>query len=413
MDAREQRGLVIAAKNRIKSKGGKWLVPSQSDSHKKYTVCLDNGATHCSCPDHEATGAACKHIFAARFTVEREYSDDGSITEIETLTVKSIRKTYPQDWRAYNAAQTHEKEKFQVLLRDLCAGIQESRRVGRGRPRIPLSDAIYSAVFKIYSTVSGRRFMSDLRQSHDNGNIGRVPCYNSIFNVLENESTSDILQALVVETANPLKAIETNFACDSSGFSGSRFDKWYDHKWGEFQIKRAWCKAHIMCGVKTNVITAVEIHEQCAGDSPLMPALLESTAQRFVINEVSADLGYLAESNLQAIVDVGGRPLIPFKVNSAATRPGLWNKSFHYFHLHREEFLSRYHQRSNVESTFSMLKAKFGDGVRSKTDTAMKNEVLCKIVCHNICCLISAMYELGVDPVFWPETAELPIRASL
>jgi hypothetical protein len=39
-----------------------------------------------------------------------------------------------------------------------------------------------------------------------------------------------------------------------------------------------------------------------------------------------------------------------------------------------------------------MVKAKFGDSVRSKTDTAMRNEVLAKILCHNICCLISAMY---------------------
>jgi hypothetical protein len=47
-----------------------------------------------------------------------------------------------------------------------------------------------------------------------------------------------------------------------------------------------------------------------------------------------------------------------------------------------------------------MMKAKFGDHVRSKTDVAMKNEVLCKILCHNICCLISAIYELGLQPVF-------------
>lgn len=29
--------------------------------------------------------------------------------------------------------------------------------------------------------------------------------------------------------------------------------------------------------------------------------------------------------------------------------------------------------------------------------TAALNEVLCKIVCHNICILISAMFELGID----------------
>ena len=47
-----------------------------------------------------------------------------------------------------------------------------------------------------------------------------------------------------------------------------------------------------------------------------------------------------------------------------------------------------------------MIKAKFGDCVRSKTDVAMKNEALCKILCHNICCLISAMHELGIQPDF-------------
>ena len=46
------------------------------------------------------------------------------------------------------------------------------------------------------------------------------------------------------------------------------------------------------------------------------------------------------------------------------------------------------------------MEAKFGDNERSKTDTAMKNEVLAKLVCHNLCCLISAMYGLGITPEF-------------
>jgi hypothetical protein len=74
---------------------------------------------------------------------------------------------------------------------------------------------------------------------------------------------------------------------------------------------------------------------------------------------------------------------------------------FHYYNLKREEFLSHYHKRSNVESTMSMIKSKFGDAIRSKTDTAMVNEALCKIVCHNICCLIQSIHELGITAAFW------------
>jgi hypothetical protein len=66
---------------------------------------------------------------------------------------------------------------------------------------------------------------------------------------------------------------------------------------------------------------------------------------------------------------------------------------YHYFHLHREAFMARYHQRSNVESTFSMVKRKFGDSLRSKTDVAMKNETLAKFICHNLCVVIQEMHE--------------------
>ena len=71
-----------------------------------------------------------------------------------------------------------------------------------------------------------------------------------------------------------------------------------------------------------------------------------------------------------------------------------------YFSLHREEFLAHYHRRSMIETTFSMVKRKYGDGVRAKSDTAMKNEVLAKFVCHNICCVVAAIYERGIDPTF-------------
>ena len=59
-----------------------------------------------------------------------------------------------------------------------------------------------------------------------------------------------------------------------------------------------------------------------------------------------------------------------------------------------------YHRRSNVESTFSMIKGKFGERLRSKTQTAQINEILCKVLCHNLCCMIQSMYELGIEPDF-------------
>jgi hypothetical protein len=52
------------------------------------------------------------------------------------------------------------------------------------------------------------------------------------------------------------------------------------------------------------------------------------------------------------------------------------------------------------------VKAKFRDHVRSKSPVAMKNEVLCKFIAHNICCIIMSQCELGIEPVFWSEAPE-------
>ena len=65
--------------------------------------------------------------------------------------------------------------------------------------------------------------------------------------------------------------------------------------------------------------------------------------------------------------------------------------------------MQNYHKRSNVETTFSMIKAKFGERVRSRGRMAQINEVLCKVLCHNICCLIQSIYELGVESIFWAD----------
>ena len=78
----------------------------------------------------------------------------------------------------------------------------------------------------------------------------------------------------------------------------------------------------------------------------------------------------------------------------------LFRKMFHFYSYNQERFLANYHKRSNVESTFHMIKAKFGDKVRSKTRTAQVNEVLCKVLCHNLCCVVQSMYELGIDVEF-------------
>ncbi len=70
---------------------------------------------------------------------------------------------------------------------------------------------------------------------------------------------------------------------------------------------------------------------------------------------------------MEAIAQTGAVPYIPFKINSTGEGPELWQRLWHFYQFKRSEFLPHYHKRSNVETTFSMIKAKFGSALRSKT----------------------------------------------
>jgi transposase len=408
-ELRRQRGLAIAALFRITQKDGRWIVPS-AKGQGSYTVHLDppnSSVPMCTCSDFANRGEPCKHIYAVRCVVERESHPDGTETVKETVTVTREmtvpkKPTYKQNWPAYNTAQTTEKRHFQSLLADLCCGITEPpRKPGPGRKPIPLRDAIFAAAFKVYSTISARRFTCDLQDAAERGHIGRAPHYSCIADTLESPDVTPILRAMIGESSRPLASVEQDFAGDSSGFTTCRFESWYDHKYGVVRRQHEWVKVHIMVGVKTNVVTAVEIKGKDAQDAPQLPAMLDTTAERFIMREVSCDKVYASLNNYAEIAKHGATPYIPFKSIHTGAGGGLWAKMYHYYNLQRDEFLSHYHKRSNVESTFSMIKAKFGDSIRSKTDTAMVNEALCKLLCHNLCCLIASIHELGITARFW------------
>ena len=407
MEERELKALEIAAKSKLTRRGKTWLVPSQSVRGAQYTVKLDPNEPECSCPDFEGRKLRCKHIFAVEYTIERDETPDGETVFTESFKV--TRRTYPQDWKAYNAAQQHEKAELQTLLYELCRTIPEPEQY-RGRPRLSLADIIFSSAYKIYSTLSARRFMTDLREAKERGHISKLPAYNSLFRYLEAESLTPHLYQLVTVSSLPLKAIETDFAVDSSGFSTGQFMRWLDVKYGKEEDRRMWLKVHLMCGVKTNIVTSVEISDGYANDYHYFKGLVARTGENgFNMKEVSADKAYLGGENLLVTLRQGAIPYIPFKSNSIAgqstygAKSELWDRMFHFYNFHREEFLQHYHKRSNVETTFHMIKAKFGQRLRSKTLTAQINEALCKVLCHNLCVLIQSAHELGVEAVFTDE----------
>lgn len=425
MDNRELKGMQIAATMPLRRDANGWIVPSQSgpgtyrvSPHPTTTYKVAQGIVPpppsvqpfgCTCPDFELRGRACKHVIAVEYVIRREhvYSDGSVVTE-------QTRVTYTQDWAAYNAAQCSEKERFFPMLADLCATIENPRQEGRGRPRLPMSDMAYAAVAKVYAGLSARRFDTDVREAKDRGLTDVDPHFNTVLRYLRDPAMTPVLGQLVTLSALPLQGVEADFAMDSTGFSTCTYTRWYDHKWGREQKQHDWIKLHATTGVLTNVITAVEVTPKNFHDSRAFRPMLAKTAENFPIREVSADKAYSSKANLQSVDDLGGTPLIPFKGNQIgvlgpqsslfgvtevppSADASAWVRMYHYFAYQRDTFLTHYHKRSNVETTFSMIKRKFGPALRSKSEIGQINEVLCKVIAHNLCVLIVCIHEMGLS----------------
>ncbi len=130
------------------------------------------------------------------------------------------------------------------------------------------------------------------------------------------------------------------------------------------------------------------------------------------MREVLADKAYSSREMIAYIDGMGAAPFIPFRSNPTI-KPNLkapaWDRLFHFYNFKREEFLTHYHKRSDVESAFSSMKRKFGDFIRSRTEIAQKNEALLKVLAHNIVCVVHSIHELGVAPMLMESLPTKPL----
>lgn len=408
MNLRQQKALELADRDRVIRSGDKWLVFSLNGP-ERYFVTLS--PLFCSCPDFELRHEECKHTMAVRIFVTRNETRNRVEADLATPPIKWPRKTYKQDWPNYDLAQQNEQAEFRGLLADLCSNIPQrvsQKGTKGGNAFTPLSDLIFATIFKIYSGMSGRRFATDLREAQERGYVSQTVHHSTIARCLEDAQTTPILERLIETSSLPFKAIETEFAVDSSGFSSCKFDRWYDEKWGRVKSEHSWVKVHAIVGTTTQVVASVIITDKHAGDAPMFPPLVKATAKNFTVNQVSGDKAYTTTENFQTVEDCGGIGYLSFKTNTTGGIGGIYERMYHLFCLNKEDYLHHYHRRSNVESYFSAVKRMFGDSVRSKSEIAMKNEVLGKLLAYNVTLLVHAIYELGLEPRFGHEADDGP-----
>jgi hypothetical protein len=112
-----------------------------------------------------------------------------------------------------------------------------------------------------------------------------MPSYNSVFDYFKMESLTPYLKELIEASALPLIPVESDFAVDSSGFSTDQFIRWFDVKYGGKEERRMWLKLHLICGVKTNLVTSVQVSDGYASDYNQFKPLVDQTAKSGFTNE--------------------------------------------------------------------------------------------------------------------------------
>jgi len=251
-------------------------------------------------------------------------------------------------------------------------------------------------VLKEYLNTSSRRVQSDLKLFAEAGFIDSEIPFNTLLDHLEKGELREVLRELIEISSLPLKQIELDFAIDSTGFGISRYKTFFNmkHK-GEGRWKQ-YRKCHAVCGVKTNIITSIDITEGKVNDQTRFIPLAEDTNRNFKIRDFCGDKGYLSAKNFKCIKEMGGQAFIPFKKNTsgkvASSDRSYFKAAFKFFKAHKEEYLNHYHKRSNIESAFSMIKRRFGNNVRCKKETSQDNEILARVLAHNICVLAQEIF---------------------
>ena len=229
-----------------------------------------------------------------------------------------------------------------------------------------------------------------------------IPCFKTLSNYNENNSLQIILENLIEESSKPLSAIEHDFATDATGIKTKLFSSWYSLRCMKEIRKRDHLTVHITTGVKSNIVTALNVEINSGRDNEIFREHVDKTAKNFRCDEFSGDGKYWCKENCKKVHQVGAKPYFKVHKNwSGRSRGGFYWKEMNLeFKKDEKKYGKHYHKRSNVESTNMSKKMIHGDKVYSRLSSARKNEESLRWINHNINVLNRAKHEWDISPKF-------------
>lgn len=305
------------------------------------------------------------------------------------------KKRWPRDEKLYNTIQENEFLNFFDFVRYIGFVVCKSKKM-----RDTITCLIIWHKFPNMSARRARSFLLFLKKFKVIST--KIPCFKTLCNYREYSFMQEVLDNLIEESSKPLSKVEHDFATDMTGIKTRLFSSWYSFRTNKKIMKRDHLNIHITTGVKSNIVTALNVELKKGRDNIILREHVDKTNKNFLINEWSGDGTYWAKENCKKIVEIGAKPYFRVHKNWAGKSRGCmpWKNMNLEFKNNEEEYKKHYHKRSNIESTNHSKKAIHGDFVYSKIDSARKNEETLRWINHNFNVLNRAKYEWKITPAF-------------
>jgi len=306
-----------------------------------------------------------------------------------------MKKRYLRDEALYNKVQESEFLNFFNFVKYLGFKVCKTKRMRRV--------IVCLLVWHKFPNLSVRRAkgLLELFRRVELINV-KIPCFKTLCNYREDNSLQEVLDLLIEESSKPLAKIEHDFATDSTGIRTKLFSTWYSLRINKKIKKRDHIIDHISIGVKSKIVTALNVEIKKGKDNIIFREHIDKTAKNFQIDEWSGDGMYWAKINCTKVSEVGGKPYFNCKKSWNGKQSGVpsWKEMNSESRNNPKEYDKHYHKRSNVETANQMKKMLHGDKVYSEFRSARINEETLRWINHNINVLNRAKYEWKIKPKF-------------
>ena len=310
----------------------------------------------------------------------------------------SKKKRWPRDEVLYNKIQESEFINFFEFVRYL------TNQVCKGKKMKSMIQCLL--IWRKFPNLSIRRARGLLLVLKKFGIISfDIPCFKTLSNYNASNSLQVILEKLIEESSRPLSAIEHDFATDATGIKTKLFSSWYSLRCRKKIRKRDHVTVHISAGIKSKIVTAINVENERGKDNEIFRDHVDKTASIFKVNEWSGDGMYWAKKNCSKVAAIGGTPYFKCKTGKTAwngKQDGhpAWKKMNQESIEHPRRYKKHYHKRNNIKSINMSKKMLHGNSVYSRLPSARINEETLRWVNHNINVLNRAKHQWDISPKF-------------